>query len=43
MVLSSTLTLKAGPNAPDGTDDVIAKKLKDARTDAADVARYCAP
>lgn len=42
-VLSSTLALKAGPNPPDGTDEVIAKNLKAARTDASDVARYCAP
>lgn len=41
-VLSSTLKLKAGASPPDGTDDVIKQKLKQARTDAADVARYCA-
>ena len=41
-MLSSTVALKASPNAPDGTDDVIKKKLQEARTDASDVARYCA-
>ena len=41
-VLSSTLQLKADPNAPDGTDDVIKANLKTARTDASDVARFCA-
>jgi hypothetical protein len=41
-MLSSTIALKASPNAPDGTDDVIKQKLKEARTDASDVARYCA-
>jgi hypothetical protein len=40
-VLSSTLKLKAGGSAPDGTDAVIQGKLKEARTDAADVQRYC--
>jgi|SRR5579859_2401184 len=41
-VLSSTITLKASASAPDGTDDVVKKKLQEARTDASDVARYCA-
>jgi hypothetical protein len=44
-VLSSTLRLKAtaGPDGPpDGTDDVIKRNLKDARTDFDDVSRYCA-
>jgi hypothetical protein len=40
-VLSSTLKLKASGNAPDGTDDVIKKNLKEARTDKEDVQRYC--
>ncbi len=40
-VLSSTLRLQADPQAPDGTDDVIKTRLKAARTDAEDVARYC--
>jgi hypothetical protein len=45
-VLSSTLKLKAsaGPDGPpDGTEDVIKKNLKEARTDREDIARYCAP
>jgi hypothetical protein len=42
-VLSSTLQLKADPNAPDGTDDVIKTHLKSARTDASDMARFCTP
>jgi hypothetical protein len=41
-VLSSTLKLKASGSAPDGTDDVIKKNLKEARTDKEDVQRYCA-
>jgi hypothetical protein len=41
-ILSGTLQLKASPNPPDGTDDVIKKNLKSARTDASDVQRYCA-
>ena len=40
-VLSSTLKLKASGSAPDGTDDVIKKNLKEARTDKEDVQRYC--
>ena len=40
-VLSSTIKLKASGSAPDGTDDVIKKNLKDARTDRDDVQRYC--
>jgi hypothetical protein len=42
-VLSNTLQLKADPNAPDGTDDVIKTNLKNARTDASDIARFCTP
>ena len=45
-VLSGTLKLKAGagPDGPPvGTEDVIKKNLKEARTDRDDVARYCAP
>ena len=45
-VLSNTLKLKAGAGPdgpPDGTEDVIKKNLKDARTDASDIARYCSP
>ncbi len=41
-VLSSTLRLKADPSAPDGTDEVIKTRLKEARTDSDDVRRYCA-
>lgn len=41
-VLSNTLKLKEGPNAPDGTDDVVKKNLAKARTDADDVKRFCA-
>ena len=40
-VLSSTLKLKASGSPPDGTDDVIKKNLKEARTDKDDVQRYC--
>ncbi len=46
-VLSATLKLKEGaasPDAvPDGTEGVIKKNLTEARTDDADIARYCAP
>jgi hypothetical protein len=44
-VLSNTLKLRAsaGPDGPpDGTDDVIKRNLKEARTDFDDVSRYCA-
>jgi hypothetical protein len=44
-VLSSTLKLQgsAGPDGPpDGTDDVIKRNYKDARTDFDDISRYCA-
>jgi len=41
-VLASTLRLKADPSAPDGTDEVIKTRLKEARTDSDDVRRYCA-
>jgi hypothetical protein len=40
-VLSSTLKLKDAPEAPDGTQDVIKSKLKEARTDKEDTLRYC--
>ena len=40
-VLGNTLRLKADPAAPDGTDDVIKMRLKEARTDRDDVRRYC--
>jgi hypothetical protein len=42
-VLASTMRLNADPAAaPDGTIDVIRTRLKAARTDREDVARYCA-
>jgi LPS sulfotransferase NodH len=40
-VLSNTLKLKASASPPDGTDDVIKQRLKQARTDRDDVQRYC--
>jgi hypothetical protein len=43
VVLSNTLKLKASPSAPDGTDAVVQRNLKAARTDAEDAQRYCAP
>ena len=45
-VLSNTLKLRdgAGPDGPpDGTNDVIKAKSKDARTDYDDISRYCSP
>jgi hypothetical protein len=45
-VLSNTLKLKdgAGPDGPpDGTNDVIKAKSKEARTDFDDISRYCTP
>jgi hypothetical protein len=41
-VLSNTLAVKEGPAPPDGTDDVVAAKLKEARTVRDDVVHYCA-
>jgi hypothetical protein len=40
-VLSSTLALKEAPTPPDGTDDVVKAKLKEARAARDDVAHYC--
>jgi hypothetical protein len=40
-ILSNTLKLKEGGSAPDGTDAVVQKNLKDARTDREDAARLC--
>lgn len=40
-VLSNVVTLQDGPSPPDGTADVVKQKLKEARTDRDDVARYC--
>lgn len=39
--LASSLRLNESPTAPDGTDDVIKRQLKEARTDIVDVQRYC--
>ena len=41
-VLSNTLALKEAPSPPDGTDDVIKAKLKEAKAVRDDVAHYCA-
>jgi hypothetical protein len=41
-VLSSTLHLRSDPSAPDGTEDVIKARIKEARADSQDVQRYCA-
>ena len=40
-VLSNTLAVKESPSPPDGTDDVIKAKLKEARAAKEDVVRYC--
>ncbi len=42
VVLSSTLVLDEGPLPPDGTDEVVKAKLKEARTVRDDIAHYCA-
>jgi hypothetical protein len=41
-VLASTIRLQASESPPDGTDEVVKSKLKEARTDREDTARYCA-
>jgi hypothetical protein len=41
-VLASTVALKSSSSPPDGTDDVIRTNLKQARSVANDVKRYCA-
>jgi hypothetical protein len=41
IVLANTIRLKSSPSPPDGTDDVIKARLKEARTDREDTARYC--
>lgn len=41
-VLSGTLEVQASPSAPDGTDALVKEKLKEARGEQNDVARYCA-
>jgi hypothetical protein len=40
--LSSTLKVQAGDSPPDGTDDLVKTKLKEARGERDDVTRYCA-
>jgi hypothetical protein len=41
-VLAGTLHLQESPEAPDGTAAVVKQNLEKARTDRADVQRYCA-
>ena len=41
-VLASSLETQATPTAPDGTDDLVKAKLKEALGERNDVARYCA-
>jgi hypothetical protein len=41
-VLSTTIKLQASPSPPDGTDDVVKVKVKEARTQRDDAVRYCA-
>jgi hypothetical protein len=41
-VLSNTLAVKEAPSPPDGTDDVVKAKLKEANAVRNDVAHYCA-
>ncbi|HXX70403.1 MAG TPA: hypothetical protein VEK07_24695 [Polyangiaceae bacterium] len=40
--LSETIRLQATPSPPDGTDDLVKAKLKEARGEIDDVTRYCA-
>jgi hypothetical protein len=40
-VLSSALSLRATAEPPDGTDELIQTRLKEARAARADVQRYC--
>jgi hypothetical protein len=42
-VLDNGLTTLEGPSPPDGTDDLVKSKLKEALAERDDVARYCAP
>jgi hypothetical protein len=43
-VLASTLELQADPSsAPDGTNEVVKGKIKDAQGEVAEVTRYCSP
>jgi hypothetical protein len=41
-VLSNTLALEEAPSPPDGTDDVVKAKLKEAKAVRDDVTHYCA-
>jgi hypothetical protein len=41
-VLANTLRLQQDPSAPDGTAVAVKQNLEKARTDRADVERYCA-
>jgi hypothetical protein len=40
-VLANSLKTQAAPDAPDGTDDLVKAKIKEARGERDDVARYC--
>ena len=40
--LTETMRLLAGPTPPDGADDLVKTKLKEARAENDDVTRYCA-
>ena len=42
-VLANTMDLQADPSAPDGTNDVLAAKLKELAGEQAEVTRYCSP
>jgi hypothetical protein len=42
LVLSGTLALREAPTPPDGTDDVVKEKMKEARAARDDVSHYCA-
>jgi hypothetical protein len=41
-VLSNTLAVKEAPSPPDGTDDVVKAKLREAKAVRGDVTHYCA-
>jgi len=40
-VLANSLKTQASPDAPDGTDDLVKAKLKEARGERDDITRYC--
>ena len=42
-VLAEKLRTQAGDSAPDGTDDVVKEKRKEARGEVKEVIRYCTP